>query len=393
MDDPIDLIKHYRLMKPAAAAITNSPTGFTPTQILSAYNIPSVQQSTSQPLTKIGIICTMPTDSYLFSQIVTDFNNFCYTYNLPTKCSNGQPSLFVNVYPLNAVQSTGASNGWETEIALDIQWAHVIAPNAQIYLCLSQQPTITSLSGAINQAIGFGCGIISMSFGAPESSTELITQFEGIFSNPINSKICFLASSGDSSIVSYPSASSNVISVGGTTLALTNNNYYFAECVWNTAGSGKSSYVKLPSYQASIGINSMTRVTPDISLLADPYTGVSIIVSGQWIQIGGTSLSAPLFAGCLALLYMQQPYTLWSRLGTKNVLTALYNIYRTNNYRSCFRNVLLGQTVINSAGNIEIDSITNKGYCFTGPNPGFNACGLGSPIVLQLLKLLLTTIN
>lgn len=390
MDTPINLIKHYRLLK-SAASLSNSPTGFSPAQLSSGYNIPSIQQVSDQPITRIGIICVMPTTSYLVSQITKDFNDFCSTYNLPTTCSNGQPSLLVNLYPLNTTQIPGASNGWETEIALDIQWAHAIAPNAQICLCLSQQPTTTSVSGSINKAISLGCGVISMSFGFSETATELTTQFESIFSNPTNSKICFVCASGDSSTVLYPSASTNVISVGGTTLAL-NNNSYFAECIWNTSGSGESKYVKIPSYQTAIGINTVNRVTPDISMLGDPYSGVSIVVSGQWIQIGGTSLSAPLFAGCLALLYMQKPYNLWYKLGTKNVLTAIYNIYKTNNYSYCFRNIVLGQTVIDSAGSIQIEGITNQGYSIVGPSPGFNACGLGSPNVNTLIRILLNVL-
>lgn len=391
MDIAIQLFKHHCFVK-KNASLSNSPTGLTPAQISSAYNIPAVRQMIGQPLTKIGIICAMPTQSYLLSQIITDFNDFSKTYNLPTTCGNGEPSLTVNLYPLNAQQVVGESNGWESEIALDIQWAHAVAPNAQICLCLSDRASSTPLSGAINQAIKLGCGVITMSFGMTESATEVISQFESIFRNPVNSKICFVSASGDSSVVLYPSASANVISVGATSLAL-KNSAYFAESVWNTSGNGTSDYVNLPDCQYSVGINTAYRVTPDVSMVGDPYTGVSVIVSGQWKKIGGTSLSAPLFAGCLALLYMQKPYTLWSTLGTKNVLTAMYKIYNTPNYGACFRNVLLGQTVINNAGVIEIDGITNQGYSITGPEPGFNACGLGTPIVLTLIRVLLATLK
>lgn len=110
--------------------------------------------------------------------------------------------------------------------------AHAIAPQANIMLILSlnngsnSASSVTNLAGAINLAISNGANIISMSWGSSEFNTELSSALETIFKSPTNSKITFIASAGDSGgIISYPSCSSNVMSIGGTELGFSKNQY------------------------------------------------------------------------------------------------------------------------------------------------------------------------
>ena len=88
-----------------------------------------------------------------------------------------------------------------------------------------------------------------MSFGTNEFAGQ--TSFDSVFTTPAgHNGITFVASSGDSSTVQYPSSSPNVLSVGGTTLNVSNAGTYVSETAWNGSGGGKSLYEAEPSYQS-----------------------------------------------------------------------------------------------------------------------------------------------
>ena len=97
------------------------------------------------------------------------------------------------------------------------------------------------------------------------------------------------------------------MAVGGTTLTINSSTYaYVSETGWTDGGGGQSVYEAKPSYQS--GVNSTSwRQIPDISFDADPNTGVAIMDSYDygssypWIQVGGTSVSSPCWAGLVAI--------------------------------------------------------------------------------------------
>jgi subtilase family serine protease len=106
----------------------------------------------------------------------------------------------------------------------------------------------------------------------------------------------------------YPSASPNVISVGGTTLNFDSSGTFTTETGWSGSGGGCSLYETAASAQSSFlqyrQVNCAgKRATPDVSLDADPASGVSVYDStryqGQkgWFRVGGTSASSPMWAG------------------------------------------------------------------------------------------------
>src|SRR6185437_3255072 len=97
----------------------------------------------------------------------------------------------------------------------------------------------------------------------------------------------------------WPATSAYVVAVGGTTLDASTGSgaTWNNETVWVDAGGQQSQVEAKPSWQTLwSGAN---RATPDIAFDADPNSGAKIYTSAtRQTQVGGTSLSSPLFVGC-----------------------------------------------------------------------------------------------
>ena len=180
-----------------------------------------------------------------------------------------------------------------------------MAPSAKLYLVEAQSNSFRNLLCAVtvasNLVAAAGGGEVSMSWGSGEFPAE--TSFDSVFTTP---NVVYFASSGDGPGVSYPSASPNVVSVGGTSLSfdpMTGN--FIGENTWQDTGGGASRFESRPSYQDRniAPIVGLRRGTPDISSDANPSTGVWVWDSlgappgGYWYIVGGTSVSAPTWAG------------------------------------------------------------------------------------------------
>jgi len=133
-----------------------------------------------------------------------------------------------------------------------------------------------------------------MSWGGGEFLGE--SSYDSYFKNK---DIVYIAAAGDETEVSYPAASPDVVAAGGTTLRRNpDTGDFIEEVTWVYGGGGDSLYEWRPSYQSSIsGIVGSHRGTPDMSMDADPYTGVWVCLFGGWGLVGGTSVSAPVLAG------------------------------------------------------------------------------------------------
>jgi len=101
----------------------------------------------------------------------------------------------------------------------------------------------------------------------------------------------------------YESSDSSVIGVGGTRLTLAANGNVSSETAWTGSGGGTSIFFNRPVWQTGTGVPAGTeRLVPDVSLAADPNKGAFVFLQGQVNQIGGTSWSAPAWAGFCALM-------------------------------------------------------------------------------------------
>jgi kumamolisin len=101
----------------------------------------------------------------------------------------------------------------------------------------------------------------------------------------------------------YESSDSSVIGVGGTTLTLATSGAVAGETGWTGSGGGKSIFFTRPSWQTGVGIPpGSERLVLDVSLAANPNKGAFLVFQGKVVQIGGTSWSAPVWAGFCALI-------------------------------------------------------------------------------------------
>jgi subtilase family serine protease len=216
-----------------------------------------------------------------------------------------------------AVYFQGAQNnitkGWCEETALDVEWAHSVAPGANILLVQAASSSLGDLLTAVDWARRQpGVSVVSMSFGAREASGD--HAYDSYFTTPSgHTGVTFVAASGDTGAwtdqartqvgVSWPAVVPTVLAVGGTSLNVDSRGNYLGESAWSGSGGGYSRYYSEPSYQRGVQ-NTGVRTVPDVAYNADPgYSGVSIYDSnnGGWLTIGGTSAGAPQWAGLIAL--------------------------------------------------------------------------------------------
>lgn len=377
---------------------------YTPAQIRAAYQLPALPLSwsnlTADQRANYGAGQTI----YIVAaqhnpNVVSELNAFNNQFNLPacttvsiaTTQSLPLPAATSTGCQLSVVYSSGAgmtstapsyNSDWAQEIAMDVQWAHATAPLARLILIEAPDAYTPSMLNAINLANAMGPGVVSMSFGAAEGSW--VTSMDSAFSSANMTYVAATGDSGTASGAQWPSVSSQVLAVGGTSL----NSYSTssrAETVWSFTGGGRSQYVSVPSYQyASVNVPGMGtqsfRNVADVAFNADPYTGqyVAIIPSGQstvsWYSMGGTSLGTPQWAGIVAVANAKRAVNAKSSLGlVQNLIypaSPLSGFYTSGSGGSFFADVTTGASGAISAG---------SGYDIPS--------GLGTPNVLSFLTL------
>ncbi len=300
--------------KPRAAA---SASGFNPNTVPVAgdyYETPSslacvygfVTQTTGcNPSTATAVITGSGTsiaivDAYDNPTALADLTTFSSQFGLPAPTS----TTFKVVYA-SGTTAPPADSGWALESSLDIEWAHAMSPSAKIYLVEALSNSDTDLLAAVDKAASLvsadGGGVVSMSWGGPEYSGENSASNDKHFQV---ANVTFFASTGDAPGTEWPSVSSYVVAVGGTSISRNPaNGNYVAELVWQQTGSGISSIVARPGFQNSVSsVVGAKRGVPDIAGVADPDTGVWVYsgYNGGWWIVGGTSVASPVEAGIVS---------------------------------------------------------------------------------------------
>jgi subtilase family serine protease len=264
----------------------------TPGSVACVYQLVSgpsgcpVATSTAVPTGGWGAIAIVDAGDYPTAS--ADLAAFSTYYGIPA-------ADFTVTWP--GTQKPPVYSDWETEEALDIEWAHAMAPQAKLYLVESVQvntdPTWSAVQLAAKLVAEAGGGVVSMSWGDPEQSEEL--SWDKYFTND---KVVFFAAAGDGGLgVSiYPGASPNVVAVGGTYFNRDSNGNFTEEVYYTDGGGGDlSPYEPRPSYQNVVGnVVGSHRGYPDVS---SDFCCAPVYLDGGWISVGGTSWASPTFAG------------------------------------------------------------------------------------------------
>ena len=273
------------------------PSDETPGSVACVYKLvtgPSgcpIATSTTVPSGGIGAIAIVDAGYYPTAQ--SDLDAFDSYFGIPA-------TTITQVWP-GPIRPPSYGD-WEVEEALDIEWAHAMAPQAKLFLvvsvlCSSPQCATDPTWGAVQYAGELvaqnGGGVVSMSFADAEISQE--TSFDQYFTTP---GVVYFAASGDGGldVSAYPAASPNVVAVGGTYFNRDGNGNFTSEQYYTGGGGGDiSPYEPRPSYQNGIAsIVGNFRGYPDV---ASDFCCTAIYLQGSWGSVGGTSWASPTFAG------------------------------------------------------------------------------------------------
>ena len=296
---------------PSRAATPSTGAGYGPAELHTAYQLPCA------PNGPVAGICAQPSSFGPETIAIVDAGNYSSGggtlesalqkydtfYGLPA-CSSANGCLqVVNQSGTSSPLPPNVSSGWSTEIALDVESAHMMCQTCKIVLVEAADDFVNNLAAAEAIAAGFQPIAISNSWGSDTDATAFDDNFN-------YSGIAVVAATGDGGLAtsgqSWPADIPAVVAAAGTTLQLNTDNTWAGETVWANSGGGCSTAYPAPSWQssrsdwASQGCGS-TRSFGDIAGDADPSTGAAIVIGSSWFIVGGTSLTTPLIAAMYAL--------------------------------------------------------------------------------------------
>lgn len=323
--------------------------------------------------------------------------------------------------------------GWSGEIALDVEWAHAIAPAAKILLVLAKSNDDADILAATKWAVDHNAGdVISQSFGESEDCVDpaIASATHDVFRQATRKGITLFASAGDEGSAepscdgkgwvkdaSAPASDPLVTGVGGTELFAAPDNFcvdadgnqvpcppsvppagaWQSEVTWDelmddpvigpldgdvAGGGGFSSQFRRPDFQDGFrGIPNRSRGVPDISYSASINHGVIVAWGGDFWLFGGTSAGSPQWAGLIAIADQMAH----RRLGTIN--PALYALGGSSFFsKAVFHDITDGQNGVTEP-NEDKSLVTIPGF---EAKRGWDAAtGLGSPKADKLLPALI----
>ncbi|MEV6672021.1 S53 family peptidase [Streptomyces sp. NPDC051162] len=276
---------------------------YTPQQIQAAYGADTLQ---AQGLTGQGM--TIVTG---YGQGSTTIQQDLDTYSAAT----GLPPTTLQFVQSGSPTPSPVPSGELDETTTDVQAIHTMAPGAQIVVV--QSDTIQNRFQGYLQAVQqYGADVVSMSFDygeATEQQNGTIAALDPVISQIIAAGATMVASSGDYGGLSsgrlgtlWPTSNPAVVSVGGTVLDLDASGQRQSPDVgWHSSSGGISAVYPRPSYQNGVqSVVGSGRGTPDVAMMATGFLSYQP-GRGKFVTIDGTSVSAPLFAGVVAMAAQQ----------------------------------------------------------------------------------------
>ncbi len=408
---------------------------YTPSFIKKAYEYPSTSTLDGTGQTIVIV------DAFGSSTISSDLATFDAVFGIAAPpsftifCGDSPTPFVTSTCPtvnLNNRNTFHDAAGWAVETSLDVEYAHAMAPGANIVLDVAA----TSSGNAINQAeaaavAAFPGAIFSQSFGVPEGlisgNNAQVLQAESVYANGTAAGDTFIASAGDSgatfgtntSQASFPASDPLNTGVTGTQglpynatgtlepcptstpFSCTSGlsafhgpcilgrtvppncipDGYGGEQVWNepsfeaATGGAPSLLFGVPTYQSGLGLSSRG---PDVAYNAAVDGGVLVVntsVLGVTVLfiVGGTSAGSPQWAGIVALADQARADLGKGPIGG-NFNPTLYSIYHSARYAADFHDITVGNDQLVGT---PIGYSAGIGYDLSS--------GIGSPIVDQLI--------
>jgi kumamolisin len=249
------------------------------------------------------------------------------------------------------IEGTGKWNPGDpavVEATLDVETMGTLAPGADIYLYILENPIDDPGEDAYNKIVSDNkVEVVNSSFGICETDDQPYAKAANHIAMQGEAKgITFSASAGDGGSQECgtttgqlaPSVEPHFVSVGGTSLFVNSHAKYQSEQTWAGTGGGVSPVLLIPRYQKGVaGLASTTnRNVPDIAFPADPATGFSFYFGGSFQgPIGGTSWSSPTYCALQVTINQKDG----KRLGFAN--PRIYKAFANNGY-AVFHDITIG---------------------------------------------------
>lgn len=385
--------------KDSSCVLGRAGVCYVPAQLQAAYDFPSGLSGAGQTIVIV--------DAYDAPDITQDLASFDSRLGIPPPPNF---AIYHQVAIVPGASGSGATFSWEVEISLDIEYAHAMAPGANIVLALARSDDSLDIAQVEREALPqYPSAIVSQSFGGDETGDpDFIAAVEPLYQAELASGGTVLASSGDFGATngnaditaSYPASDPMVLAVGGTMGRpypeglFKHDKRYGGEQAWNeplfgVAGGGAPSVLfTAPAWQVGVTGQSM-RAEPDISYNAAVNGGVVVVLSCPPNNdgtigacdpnhplagvVGGTSAGSPQWAAIVALANESRGRQAKPQVG--QVAPLLYAIAANKHaYDDDFYDVVAGDNVLVGS---------KLGF---KARPGYDlATGLGTPDVSNLL--------
>jgi subtilase family serine protease len=324
LTEGVRIAKLSKMAKSAARTNTAGGTGelgaYDPDDLKTAYRIPALGKLVPQTVA-------------IFEQggiEKSDVTTFLKRYKLP--------EVPITVDPVGSTSTKPflGEDGTIDEVDLDIDTIIGMNPSVKQLLIFDADPDLVPFSVGLvdtfDEVASSGAQTLSVSYGTDEKTQGIaaVTAEGEALLETESAGVTVLISAGDDGAYGRtgtrtfpaklnapdPGSQPLVTCVGGTTLFTAQKEAYLGEEVWNdlgigdgATGGGVSMFNTIPSYQVPTlvtqnGGSATMRNVPDVGALADPLTGFAIFVKslGGWEQFGGTSLSAPIWAGYISIV-------------------------------------------------------------------------------------------
>jgi kumamolisin len=253
-----------------------------------------------------------------------------------------------------------------SEQALDVEYAHGMAPHSHLKFWLGDDGSEPGLEAAVAAAAADpSLHVVTSSWGYTGINTAndpFVKAINNSLKRAVAVGTTFYFATGDNALdsgcdkpasncrlSSFPASSPYAVAVGGTNLQMDSSaTHWRGETTWSLSsdfsgsGGGCALFFKRPSWQVGVSPTATCRgrAIPDVSAVGDPNTGVQVWANGSAQIVGGTSLSAPVIAGLAVvtdryLKLAHKPLLGWAA-------PRIYGLARSSSYEATFHDVLCG---------------------------------------------------